>query len=270
MSVKLISLVFEHYQGPPAEKFFAICVLDHGNHDGTGIYPGIPALADKSGMSERTVQRYLQVMIKKGWLEVVKNGTGGRGNATEYRVPEAIVKGDKLSPFTKPERVTTMSPFKDEKGDNQSTKGCQPAQERVTTSANIVCEPSENRQEPYTLTPLAPSDEQTTIHLPLNSGEQFAVHEAQVRHWIGLFPAVDVRQELRNMLAWLEASPNRRKTKSGILRFITGWLAREQNRGGQHAARQSPHPSRAQRVSQRLDDIARQDAQQHGVPDHVD
>ena len=37
-------------------------------------------------------------------------------------------------------------------------------------------------------------------------------------------------QELRKMKGWLTANPKRRKTKSGIKRFINGWLAKEQDR----------------------------------------
>ena len=34
------------------------------------------------------------------------------------------------------------------------------------------------------------------------------------------------------MKGWLDSNPNKRKTSRGILRFINGWLAREQNRNG--------------------------------------
>ena len=38
-------------------------------------------------------------------------------------------------------------------------------------------------------------------------------------------------QELRKMIGWLEANPKKRKTKQGVLRFVTAWLAREQDKG---------------------------------------
>ena len=49
--------------------------------------------------------------------------------------------------------------------------------------------------------------------------------------WSELYPAVDVMQELRKMAGWLDANPSKRKTKRGILRFVNGWLAREQDKG---------------------------------------
>ena len=33
------------------------------------------------------------------------------------------------------------------------------------------------------------------------------------------------------MRGWLDANPSRRKTKSGIKRFIVNWLSKEQNKG---------------------------------------
>lgn len=70
------------------------------------------------------------------------------------------------------------------------------------------------------------------IRLPLNDGDDFVVTEAMVTEWEVLYPAVDVRQQLRNQCGWLKSEPKRRKTARGVKKFITGWLAREQDRGG--------------------------------------
>jgi hypothetical protein len=42
----------------------------------------------------------------------------------------------------------------------------------------------------------------------------------------GAFPAVDVLDEARRALAWIEALPARRKTHDGMRRFLTSWMAR--------------------------------------------
>ena len=49
------------------------------------------------------------------------------------------------------------------------------------------------------------------------------------------------------MAGWLDANPKRRKTKQGILRFVTSWLAREQDKGGiyqDRLGRASPVPNK--------------------------
>ena len=73
------------------------------------------------------------------------------------------------------------------------------------------------------------------IELPLNDGTEYGITEEQCREWSALYPSVDVLQQLRNMRGWLLSNKERRKTKRGIGRFITGWLSREQDRG--HSSR---------------------------------
>lgn len=82
------------------------------------------------------------------------------------------------------------------------------------------------------------------IVLPLNTGE-YGVPQEQVDEWAGLYPAVDVMQQLRNMKGWLDSNPSRRKTKAGVKRFITGWLSKEQDKGGRKptGARQDFQPT---------------------------
>ena len=76
--------------------------------------------------------------------------------------------------------------------------------------------------------------------MPLNDGSEFPVLDNDVKEWEKLYPAVDVMQELRNMRGWLMSNPTRRKTKAGIKRFITGWLAKEQNKGRSAPMRAAP------------------------------
>ena len=70
------------------------------------------------------------------------------------------------------------------------------------------------------------------ISLPLNTGKLYPISEQEIAHWKELYPAVDVMQQLRCMIGWLEANPKKRKTKGGVMKFVNGWLAREQDKGG--------------------------------------
>ncbi len=62
-------------------------------------------------------------------------------------------------------------------------------------------------------------------------GAIFRLSEAQVAEWAALFPALDVRQEMRNALAWVLANPGRRKTARGMPKFLVSWLTRSNDRG---------------------------------------
>ena len=73
------------------------------------------------------------------------------------------------------------------------------------------------------------------ISLPLNDGSAFEIFQSDIDMWSNLYPAVDVMQQLRNMAGWIDGNPSKRKTRSGIKRFVNSWLAKEQNKGGERA-----------------------------------
>lgn len=81
------------------------------------------------------------------------------------------------------------------------------------------------------ITPAQTPAEPAVISLPLNDGTLHGVTVSEVKKYRELYPAVDVMQELRNMVGWLDGNPSKRKTKAGVRRFINGWLSREQDRG---------------------------------------
>lgn len=70
----------------------------------------------------------------------------------------------------------------------------------------------------------------SVAELPLNDNSLYTIYQDDVDKWKGLYPAVDVEQELKKMIGWLDANPTRRKTKSGIKKFINGWLSKEQDK----------------------------------------
>lgn len=95
---------------------------------------------------------------------------------------------------------------------------------------------SESYSESKTLKPTAPSDESLDAadppieSIPLTSGEEFPIRKSLIAEFERIYPALDIPQTLREMRGWCLANPTRRKTKSGVLRFVNGWLAKEQNR----------------------------------------
>ena len=89
----------------------------------------------------------------------------------------------------------------------------------------------ESNSKDYCAEPQA-ADAPPVISLLLNDRTFFDVSENDRAKWSQLYPNVDVLQQLRNMAGWCDANPTKRKTRGGIKRFITAWLAREQDKGG--------------------------------------
>jgi hypothetical protein len=91
----------------------------------------------------------------------------------------------------------------------------------------IMSESSEKNFEPQLQTPVDP-----LIVFPLLGGDEFEIYQPLVDELASLYPSVNVLQEFRNMKGWLLANPKNRKTKAGIARFYTAWLAKKQDRAG--------------------------------------
>lgn len=66
----------------------------------------------------------------------------------------------------------------------------------------------------------------------LKNGEDYEVQHIDVIQWQKTYKEIDVHLELDKMDSWLDAHPERRKTKKGIKRFINSWLNRANDKGG--------------------------------------
>lgn len=135
--------------------------------------------------------------------------------------------------WAKHQRVRDCKPKYPEPPENlnlpQSAASCG----ELPQSAALIQSESESESNPkeYCAEPQA-ADAPPVISLPLNDGTFFDVSENDRAKWSQLYPNVDVLQQLRNMVGWCDANPTKRKTRGGIRRFITAWLAREQDKGG--------------------------------------
>lgn len=147
--------------------------------------------------------------------------------------------------FPSPEEADGLRESAETVGDfSQSDATCgNSPQTAAECGFNPIQSGSESESNPnpnFCVEPEAASTPPPVISLPLNDGTEYPVSQEQCQKWAGLYPAVDVIQQLRNMVGWLDSNPSRRKTKAGISRFITGWLSREQDRGKQGKSMPGP------------------------------
>lgn len=68
-------------------------------------------------------------------------------------------------------------------------------------------------------------------------GSEWQFTQTRLAELTALYPSVDVLAEARKSLAWLTANPGRRKTPSGMPRFLVNWLNRANDHGGAMTAR---------------------------------
>ena len=69
------------------------------------------------------------------------------------------------------------------------------------------------------------------IQFDWTDGTWVGIEDDEFKRWQETYPACDVEGELRKASAWLLADPRRKKTQ--YRRFLTGWLDRSQQKGGQ-------------------------------------
>ena len=111
-----------------------------------------------------------------------------------------------------------------------------PESESESKSEKTLSSTPKAGAEPCDVSTLAA--EPAAIKLPLNDNSEYDVPKSFADEMAQLYPAVDVMQQLAAMRGWLIGNPTKRKTRAGIKRFITSWLAREQDRGRPTAQRQ--------------------------------
>lgn len=140
-----------------------------------------------------------------------------------------------------------------EKQGHDVTQKCNAGNECYTGTETVTKTKKKNTSAPPSA---APPD--TVISLPCVGDAECHITESQCAEWGTLFPAVDVRQELRNMRAWLLASPSRRKTLKGAMRFATSWLARQQDRGPRPSPTTSNPPAKRAHAERDIEALARQ------------
>lgn len=101
-----------------------------------------------------------------------------------------------------------------------------------TTTPNQITEAkaSDSSEPQATLEPAV-----MTFPLVKKDGE-FQITQRDVDEWSESFPAIDVLSWLRRIRQWNIDNPSKRKTRRGIRNHISGWLAKEQDRGGPRPA----------------------------------
>ena len=91
-----------------------------------------------------------------------------------------------------------------------------------------------NHTDTQNTQPLFALDGASSIPVPSvswNSSNGFTgITDKDRREWSEAFPAVDISRQLAAAHLWLKSNPA--KKKKNIRRFITGWLTRQQEQGG--------------------------------------
>ncbi len=173
----------------------------------------IEILASETGLTTRQVRTALDKLKKTGEITA---------KTTNKFTQILVIKWGDYQSFV-------------EVNDKQVTNERQTDDKQMTT----IKESKESKEsKEYIIT--APSYESSNAVAKLatnKTNDFYYLHQEDLEKYKSDYPAVDVEQEIRNITAWLDGNPKKRKTHNGMSRFINGWLAKEQNKSKAYGER---------------------------------
>lgn len=191
-------------------------------------YPSIERVRNELGISKDRLYKYMNMLVDIGVVERVQTYNGNIRGKVIYKIKDT--EYDKDSRF--PENAESGN-----QGFSVSRKcgirepGNTESREMINNNINNNSLKNNNINNTVCSEPETDS-KLSGIKIILNDKTFYDVPLEKIALWKGTYPAVDVEQELKKMASWSDANPAKRKTRRGIVRFINGWLSREQDRGG--------------------------------------
>lgn len=91
----------------------------------------------------------------------------------------------------------------------------------------------ENREEKSRVDTCTASSAEPSILTYSTTGKvkEWNLTQSQVKTWQDIYPTIDVIGNCKSAWGWLDANPSKRKTATGMKRFLTSWFERNINSG---------------------------------------
>lgn len=143
--------------------------------------------------------------------------------------------------------VPIFNDMSDTNDHSQATNG-----DKLPTNEPVVKESKVKGSVKSVSSELKESPRQEAVYqLELIDGSYYGITRSDIEKYSRLYPAVDIDQEIRKMIGWLDGNPKNRKTPRGIGRFINGWLCRAQDSARPAKSDKPPAPNRFHNFEQR-------------------
>ena len=201
--------------------------------DDEGFLPSPKTVARTVGCSQDDIK----ILISKNYIIPLDNGV-------------IVITAWNINNWVRADRKQETR-FKDLKeqlsicdGSYKLPTGCQPVANQLATNCHTQVSIDQYSIDQYSINTICSEPEKTALSgtgilIPLVDKTFYDVPSEKLSLWKDAYPAVDVEQELRKMIAWCDANPTKRKTRRGVAKFINAWLERSQNRGGSMKAQQT-------------------------------
>lgn len=249
------------------KRMFAMKIIDSDAylnmpHSAQNLYFHLAMRADDDGFIDnpRKIMRIInaseddiRVLLAKGFLLQFENSIivirhwwihnyikSDRHKPTLYSEEKGQLECDKDSKiYNKKESVPVLETEWKQNGNTLDTKR---SIDKISIDKTSI---DKTREEEYSVEPLQGnsdcdefSNETSSpifislpkIGSPSSPSKIYHVTEEYLAKLEATYPAVDVRQQLREMKHWLEVNPTKKKVN--VPAFVARWLAKDQDRGG--------------------------------------
>lgn len=164
---------------------------------------------------------FAKAMLDVGWLTITETGV-------------ELPNFDKHNGATAKSRAQTAKRVANHRSNADGNDNC-----NGQSVTGALAREEKKRKERKEEVPSSLPEDQVAFEFPLNDGSAYQLSNDQVTEFVELYPAVNVDAELRACLGWNRSNPKKRKTRTGILKHINGWLAGKQDSPA-NGARASP------------------------------
>jgi hypothetical protein len=232
MSLQAMSWVIESSQHKASAFVVLLMIANHANREGENAFPGLGTLADEARIDVRTVKRLIPTLQQSG--ELVVHTKRGDNHVLGFSLPhvrpwlaelerlkaQARQKSDKLSPSSKPTKVTSDA----QKGDISSRKSDIPTPNPRLTQ----------------LTQLTQDDSKAdSTHQSQNKNARDLLYAASIAAYIEDYSAEfgDVEHRISNVTQALALWTNSGLTEEAMIVLIQQAKQTTRKYQGKHGAR---------------------------------
>lgn len=219
-------------------EYLLLSSLYYFAHQNDSAWPSRKTLEKLTGISQRAIVSLFNSLIKKGYITKINRRNKEKGdisNLYSFKPLNTIL-----------ERIMTEGLIESQKNNTpvqEMHPPCEndalpPVQEmhpkNIYIEENII--KNNKLEENNTIVPndfsyeKSNSKQKYKINFNFKSLSWENITEKDIAIWDEAYPAVDIKQELLKMKAWLVSNPEKRK--KNYKRFINYWLTKVQDKGG--------------------------------------
>jgi hypothetical protein len=195
----------------PSRLRHVLSVIDHYAGAESVCFRSQKNIASDVGVCDRQLRRSLSELSDLG---IIKISRIGKCCTNRISIDWSIVTGHRR-PITDRTLVSDHSPSERTSASCVKGHGSPNGEDTHVQS---------NRNTPKNI-PITP--QRSSVDFPLKNGKKWTLTKEKITEYESTYFTLDVMQHIQCALQWCVDNPSKRKTHSGMTKFLNGWLNRQ-------------------------------------------